>query len=239
MLLDKTKLLAHSDLANEEIFEAGWFPKYLEADDKGKAKALRGLEIRIDGLRNDDELFDDATHTLTEAAWRLCKENLYRAYLVLIEDQPLPKSKVRTYKGMFPNKGMIKQGNYIEEEVELDENQSFYMGMAPITEANKDECLSLASYFFRAFILLSSKQEIDIYGRDFLKSIIPCLDVKGTIWINYMKLIPRVCIDGQAVLYFGFHDPCGDYANVRLFFHRDMESLVQKIANLSINHAVE
>lgn len=237
MLVSKVKLLLHSDLENEEIFEVGWFPQHLEAGDKAKAESLRCLEIRIDGLRNNDGLYSDATQTLTEIAWQLCSANLGKAYLVLAEDQLLPKSKVRTYKGLFSNKGQIKRGDNTEWEVELDEGWSFFVGMAPITEANRDESLLLASYFFRAFILFSTEQTISPNGRNFLKSIVPYLDVKGTIWVNYMKLIPGLCRDGLVIISFGYHDTREEYVNLRLFFNREIESLIRKAVNLSIRFA--
>lgn len=228
MRSDKVKLALHCDLESEEVFDVGWSPKYLEENDKDRAKDLCCLEVRIDGLRNNNELYDDAVQALTEVAWQLSGRKMGKAYLVLVEDQLLPKSKLRSYKGLFPYKGQIKQGDFVEWEVELDRIWSFFMGMAPIIQANRDECFSLAKNIFRSFILLSTEQTVGVYGREFLESITPCLSTKGNIIINQMKLIPRVCKDGLMLFKFGLTDPRGEYVNIRLFFDRKVESLVQK-----------
>lgn len=223
---DEIKLILHSRLGSEEHPELGWSPRFLDAGDRGRAEDLRCLEVRVEGLGTNDELFADATLTLTEIAGRLCGATAFEAYLVLVEDRLLPTSRIRSHKGLFQRRGQIKQGDHIEWEVESDEGWSFFIGMAPVTASNRDECLSLACHFNRAFILLSTQPADGVYGRDFLESVVPCLSIKETIWVSYMKLIPRVCVDGMAVLSTGFHDPRGEFANLRLFFQQGMERLM-------------
>lgn len=232
----QVELIIHSHLESEERFEVGWSPKYLDESDKSRAENLRCLEIRIGGLKND-ESYDAAMETLTEVAQRLSIEQIVKAYLVLLEDQTLPRNRVRSHKGLFEKGGQIKQGDYTEHEVSLEENWSLFTGMATITEANIDECLSLAREFYRAFIILSGEQTENIYGREFLESLVTCLSIKGSIWVNYMKLIPKVCEDGLMVLAFGAGDTRGEYANLKLFFHKDAGSFVQEAASRSVHSA--
>jgi hypothetical protein len=215
----------------------GWFSQYLANDDKDKAQDIYCFEVRIDGLGDDDELDEEAIQILTRIAWRISDGVLGKAYLFLIEQQSLPANRIRTYKGVFPYKGQIKQGDYIEFDFELEAHPgwSFFAGIAPITENNRDECFALARDFTRAFVLISMEQTINVYTHEFLKSLVPCFRTKRmSISIEYMKLIPMVCSQGLVVFSFG-SDTRGDYRNIRPFFNREVKSLVIKAINDAVS----
>jgi hypothetical protein len=239
VLSDNVGLTFHSRLEASEVFEVGWFPQDIADDDKDKAQDIYCLEVRIDGLEDDDELDEQAIQILTRIAWRLSDGVLGRAYLVLVEPRSLPRSRIRTYKGLFPYKGQIKQGEYIEFEFELEAHPGwfFFVGMAPITKNNRDECFALTRDFTRAFVLISSEQTTSVYTRDFLESIISCLSARRmSISIEYMKLIPMICSQGLAVFSFR-SDSRGDYRNISLFFNREIKSLVQQATEDAVNEA--
>jgi hypothetical protein len=233
VLSDNVRLILHSHLEASEIFEVGWFPQHLTDDDKDKARDIYCLEVKIDGLGDDDDLDEQAIQILTRIAWQFSDGALGRAYLVLVEDQSHPRSRIRTYKGLFPYKGQIKQGEYIEFEFELEAHPGwfFFAGMAPITKNNRDECFALARNFMRAFVLISIEQMTDVYNREFLESIISCVNARRmSISIEYMKLIPMLCSQGLMVFSFG-SDARGDYRNIRPFFDGEVKDLVQQAIN--------
>jgi hypothetical protein len=241
MLSDNIRLILHSHLEDSEIFEVGWFPQYLADDDKDKAQDIYCLEVRMDSLGDDDELDEQAIQILTRIAWRISDGVLGRAYLFLVEQQSLPTSRIRTYKGVFPYKGQIKQGDYIEFEFELEAHPgwSFFAGITPIAKNNRDECFALARYFMRAFVLISIEQTTNIYTREFLESVISCLRTgRMSISIEYMKLIPMVCSQGLVVFSFG-SDTRGDYRNIRLFFNGKVKSLVQQAINDAVSEIAQ
>src|SRR6266498_3360123 len=238
MLSDNVSLILHSHLGANEVFEVGWFPQDLADDDKDKAQDIYCLEVRIGDLGDDDELDEQAVKTLHRIAWKLCDGRLGAAYLVFFEHTQLPKSRLRSYKGVFPYKGQIKQGEYVEFEFELEAGLSFFAGMTPITKDNRDECFTIMGSFWRGFVVLSGLQTTNIYSREFLESIIPCLDTdnRGGIRINSPKLIPMACSQGLVVFSFG-SDTRGDYRNIRPFFNREVKSLVQQAINDAVSEA--
>lgn len=229
MSSSKVKLILHSRLEDEEALDVGWSPKYLAPDDRRKAQGISCLEIRIDGLRNDDVLYDESMQSLREIFRQLSDGQLGKAYLVFVEHLVRPKTKVRSYKGLFPYKGQIKQGEYIEHEIDTDERNSFFLGISPITKVNRDECFSIAGDFMRAFVLLSSAQAPSFYSRTFLESLSHYLETRGSVSFNYMALIPAICSDGMMMYSFG--DTRGDYVNIGLFFSEEMKTVVQKVAD--------
>ncbi len=238
MLLESPKLILHSHLEDNEIIEVGWSSEYLTDDNKDRARDIYCLEVRIDGLGDDDLLDEQAMETLHRIAWKLCDGRLGAAYLVFFEHTQLPKSRLRSYKGVFPYKGQIKQGEYIEFEFELEAGLSFFAGMTPITKDNRDECFSLTGSFWWGFVVLSGIQTADIYSREFLESIIPCLhtDTRGGISINSLKVIPMACSQGLVVFSFR-SDTRGDQVNISLFFNREIKSLAQRATDDAVSES--
>ncbi len=223
------KLILHSHLEGNEIFEVGWFPQDLAAADKDKVKDIHCLEVRVDGLGGKDGVFDEHAHQIrNDIAWQLSDGRLGKAYLVLVEHRQLPKNRVRSYKKLFPYKGQIKQGDHIEFELELEEGWSYFVGMAPITKDNKDECFALAKDFMQAFVLIPGEPTTNVYSREFLEAIIPCLDTRGSISIDYLKLIPKLCSQGLMIFSFS-SDLRGNYINIRLFLNGEIKDLAQQV----------
>lgn len=235
MLSNNLSILLHNDLEHNRVFEVGWTPEYLEKQDREKAKYLRCCEFRITKLQGRPIVKGEAGKNLYAIAEQLCCSSILGlAHLVFIGDL-LQKDKVRSYKGVFPYKGEIKQGSYLEREVEIEPKWTIIFGMAQITDKNKNECFSIAGRYLQSFILLSSGSEISVNQDEFFKSLIPCLNIKpSSSWINYMKLIPKICNENTALFCFG-SDQRGEYVNVQLFFHTGIESQVKKSMNLILN----
>ena len=82
----------------------------------------------------------------------------------------------------------------------MKEKLSIIIGMAAITQENKDECFSVAENFMQSFVLLSA--DTRVYRDEFLESLIPYRFKGAPTMIDYMKLIPRVCEDGTALFKF-------------------------------------
>jgi hypothetical protein len=227
MSLGSPKQIFHSHLEDSEIPDVGWSSKYLTDEDKERSRDMSCLEVRIDGIGDDDWLEMQALYMLRRIAWSFSDGTPGAAYLVFFEHSQLPKSRIRSYKGVFPYKGKIKQGEYIEFEFELEAGLSFFGGMAPVTKDNRDECFALAGSLVWGFIVVAVEQKSETYSREFLESIIPCLDTRGSISIDSLKLIPRVCSRDLIIFSFG-SDTRGDSVNIRCFFKGKAKNFVEQ-----------
>ncbi len=227
MFLKSPQTIAHSKLDENEVIQAGWSHKFLLVDDKIKAHNINCLEVRIAGLEDDDVLYEQALNLRSEIAGQLFDGRLGNAYLILVEYQALPRNRIRSYKGLFPSKGQIKKGDYLEFEFEWEGEETFFIGIVPITKDNRDEVFDLAKDWLRAFLLTSSMQTPNVYTHEFLESIINCLDIKGNIIIS-TKLIPRVCSQKLSIFKFGL-DHGGDWVNISAFHSKDQTELLQGV----------
>jgi hypothetical protein len=236
MSLENPKLILYSRLDENEIPAVGWPSEYLTTYDKDLARDLCCFEIRIDGLGTDNLLLDEqARELLRNIAWKLCDGRLGAAYLVLFEHTPSLRSRIRSYKGVFPYKGEIKKGEYIEFEFEFEASTTFFGGMAPVTRDNREECLALVGLWGFIVIASGSGRATNIYTREFLESIINCLDTKGGIHIDTLKLIPRVCSQGPMIL--SFSSDQDDFLNIGFFFDGNNKDAVQREMRNAVNEA--
>jgi hypothetical protein len=228
METNKVKLIHHTRLATNELFEVGWFPKYLGKEDLLRSDDLRCLEIRIDGLKDNDKLFFRAMDDLSNISWQLLR-NLDEKFLIIVDHKISAKNRVKTYKGLFSSNSQIRKGDFIEEEITADGDSSFFIGMARATEWNRDECLYLARNFLQAFFLISDERYDEIFSREYLKWIAGTLNKKHSVSVNYMKLIPKICASGDMTMSFGW-DARGDYVNSRLFYQMEKETYMKVAA---------
>jgi hypothetical protein len=212
----KLDIIEYSDLLNNEVFEIGWFPKRLEHSSIETVKCLSAYEIRIKDLEDNDEKYDSAVTQLESLFWELSEKYLRSTFLIAIEHKAFPKSRVRSLKGVFPYKGFIKKGEYIESEFEKEDGLSFFMGITPVTEDNKKECFMLAKDTMRSFWIGPKNNGEFLCTSNFLEKIQKYINVKGTNIIDYMRLIPALCGERNTVITFG-QDARGDYINLRLF----------------------
>src|SRR5262249_31194270 len=83
------------------------------------------------------------------------------------------------------------------------------------------------------FILIAGERSSSVYTHEFLESIVPCLRTKGSIDIDFMKLIPKVCSQHLMIISF-CSDINGDYVNIRSFFHAEEKELVGQAMNSAI-----
>jgi hypothetical protein len=221
----KIELRIHTHLAEQEIFEVGWFPDQLQESDRAKAGRLFCFELRIDGLEGSSVLNKAAREEIVDAAWRLSDGKLGQPNLVLVEHKAFPKSRVRSYKGFFPYRGKIRRGEFYEVEIGDDAETTFFLGIAPITDINKDESMRLASDFMRSFVLLSAVKLDEASRNKLMAALLDCLNIKGSILLDYMKAIPKICGDGLIMFSFG-GDTRGEFLNIRGFADESRRSEV-------------
>lgn len=219
----KIKAYFHSDLDRRSSPELGWHAIHLSGIDRTRSKNIRCLEIRVDGPVEARS----AEHIQNEIAWHFCTNELGQPYLVTLSDIR-PTSRVRSYKGAFDHAGVIKQGSFAEEEIEISPKWSIVSGIAAITKENKDECFAVARSFTRSFILLTSQAD-EFDERTLLRSLVRFRFKGKATQIDYLKLVPDLCWHGFAVLSFGW-DQAGDYANLKLFFNSSAQLQVQREA---------
>lgn len=234
MLPESPKLILHSNLEKSEIIEAGWSFKYLTDEDKAKVRDINCLEIRIDGLKDNDVLYEQANRLRTKIAGHIFDGRLGNSYLVLTEYQSLPKNKIRSYKGLFPSKGQIKKGDFLEFEFEWGKGETFFIGIAPITKDNRAEIYDFAKDYLRAFILTSGESPANVYTQEFLESIISCLNIKGNIIIDSMRLVPKVCSQGLMIFEFASSQN-GDHVNIRSFYPKVLTDFVEYIIGQAVS----
>ena len=222
MKTGKFNLIEYSDLLNNEIFEIGWFPKRLENSFLEIIKCMSAYEVRIKDLEDNDEKYDNAVLQLENIFWELSENHLGGTFLITIEHKAFPKSRIRSFKGIFPYKGAIKNSEHIECEFEKDNEFSFFIGITPVTEDNKKECFMLAKDSMRSFWVGPKVNGEFLYTSDFLENIQRYINVKGTNIIDYMRLIPALCCEKNTVITFG-QDTRGEYINLRIFCMEKIE----------------
>jgi hypothetical protein len=226
------KLLQHLNLKELDDAEVGWSFRHVpETIPLSTLSDLSCIEVRIDTIGNDDLLYKKASRWLDEVAWGLAESGLGQSFLVQVAFELSPKSRVKSYKGIFRRGGEIKSGEYCEEEIEI-ERQSVFIGTARISDENKTESLRIARHILRSFVILSEEASAQSLLQYLKKPLVDCLMIKTAINIDYPELIPIVVHSNQALVTFGI-GARDNYVNLRLFVHKSQkQQYVQALVSI-------
>lgn len=218
-------LIVYSDLDGEH-FDIAWFPERLRPEDRSEAKRLFAFELRVGGLKEDPTLYPQAVRAIKDLGQRLADGKIGFSHLIVVGHSKALKSKVRSYKGLFPRAGLIKRGEHHEIEIDAGEGTSFFMGIARITPDNGAECFDFASAYMWAFVWLS---EVELITQDMdrlLRGLTGCLNDRSNSF-DYMKVVPLITREGPLMFSFA-KDMRDDSVSIRGFADKRIFDAVNK-----------
>ena len=176
------------------------------------------IEVRVDDLRQDDGLIDQALRSIDDLLWELLGSGIGRGFLITTNGEVLPKSRLRSYRGLF-SRDWKANGLVFEEEIDRHHG-SFFVGAARLTEHNKTDCLSAARDIFRSCVLIAPEGDANALWEQVGVPVCQSLrfeeSVRDFVTIDYCILIPRLAGTRRAVTTFGI-DTRGEFVNARLF----------------------
>ncbi len=234
MINPRFSVSLYDDLS-QELFDLGWFPKYVEQEYLSQINSLAALEVRIGGLEDDDHAWDVSMASLEIAARRILEQVFPTQLLVAVEGGPLPISRVRSYKGFLSRRGRIGQGKLLEKEMTSDAPKypgrwetnplhrfTFFVAVAEIVEESWPDCFAEAQDWTNACILSSSDLDLDRYfSEQMIDRVVTCLETKNVVTIDYWRLIPEFCQQPVAITSISW-DTGGTFVNFSTFAKKEI-----------------
>lgn len=151
-------------------------------------------------------IYDQSNHLfpriLKDMMMALLQE--HKIYLIYIESNPQPTTKIRSHKKMFDVnvQKQIKPNNIFEYEHQLGNGKSLKTGMVRMTEANCEYCIDhlLNSNFAFGYIVPTTKRSFKNNRQAFLKDVAFFnLDGLKTVRVNLPKIIASCLGPNQEV----------------------------------------
>lgn len=176
-----------ADMGNEALSEVGLTCEELQVEDPGLADNVGSFEIRTESLSKNITHYDETLDIIEEVAWDILMRGFGFSYLVTIENDMRPRSRLRSYKGLFPHEGLIRKGVFKETEV-LRGDVSFFVGMAELNESNKKECIEIALNYTSSFFVSSDNH----IGQPMMGQLLDLFSntlYEYPMWFDYAKVI--------------------------------------------------
>ena len=200
----------------------------LPAQEQLRLAELSCLEIRVSDLRGQFGAAGDipallaataqgvlrtqrARRLLNEVASTLIESAPHGAYLVRVS-HPNDRSRVRSYKGIFPYGGQIRKTNFRETEIDVGD-KSFFIGATKIDDRNRSESFSLA-HSSLAFLLLPAEANEDRIWQDVTEILPGCLKFE---MIDTPRVVTSLIHRDEAVFTFGWDAVADDWASLCIF----------------------
>lgn len=183
--------------------EIGWWPKAVSTQDRESLAGSKALVLtrRI----SNDEDWDEVAREMKHKVWSQIQEICCTAHLFLVSDFIEAKGRVRSYKGLFPYRGRIKEGRFAESEVEVNPRASYFLGLAELAIPNVEECMRLAFYEGSSALILSPAANPLVLESEDLEKWAEALDVgTSSVQINHKELLKRILSRGWAFATFPF-----------------------------------
>lgn len=209
----------HDDL-NQELFDLGWFPKYVAEEHHARVDDLAAVEIRINGLHDDYDAYDMSMASLEAAGRDVLDQAFATRVLLAVEHRPLPVSRVRSHRGFLSRRGQYSQGKFLEREVSVEGSLTFFVAIAEMSKESWSDCFQVARDPSQACILSSGVPELHV-GEQIIDKAITCLTTKNVVNIDYMRLVPEFCQGAVAITSVGL-DTRGEFVNLRSFAQKDV-----------------
>jgi hypothetical protein len=199
------------DLESATEFTQLWLPKFtfavesLSAGERAALAEVAGIQVHFE--RADTDVLGFVTEFLIGSG----RQNR----LIVLEHRSQPRSRVRSYKGLFWDNQQIRRGEHKEYEFDLSAAYTQLVGTVVVTPANAAECMYWFADGTRSFIVSADAQTTssEALARDALESVD---DLPGRAYVNYAKLVSRVCPRGDRVLRMAGYSGEGD-ATVQAF----------------------
>lgn len=212
------------DLEGSREFTHSWLPEFtfsvagLAPEERLALRDLAGVQAH----------FADPRADVPEFVTQFLATSRRHDYLVVIEHRSAVRSRVRSYKGLFSSAPNLEAGSSTVFEVELSGGYTHLVGLASVTGDTAHDCMRYFGDGTRAFIASSPKpwQPSSEFARDVLRAT-PGLP--GPAYLNYARLLPRLCADGTRVLRMGGYSGEGD-ADLQVFTRKsDVAAVVEAL----------
>jgi hypothetical protein len=124
-----------------------------------------------------------------------------RKYLVRVESQLSPRSRLKTYKGLFHEYKSVAEGEVFHAEVG-SATQTFLVGFAKLSELNTAECFRLAGDITTSFLVISEAAGPRELSGALLGAVREAVKMtaRGDIHIDSRALIPASVRPAQIVI---------------------------------------
>lgn len=133
-----------------------------------------------------------------------------------LEAKSAPRSRLRSYKGVFTHSPLLKASAPVEIEVPIEGPYTHIVGAVRVNTVNADDAVSSIRDAARAFALLSP-HELSIDSKTMYDVLDAVPRLPGPAYINYARLLTRLIKDGLWLLRFAGYSGGGD-SDVQVFF---------------------
>lgn len=191
-----TECTIHSDLT-EEHYGTGWHPgepTSLECAELAKLEALA-----VKRLLREGEDIDDVYPSFGREMLGLIEAMSCNAWLFEVSGLVLTKGRVRSYKGLFPYRGKIKEGRYVEVEMDVTPLSSYFVGLALVNERNSEECVKLTFAWTNAVLILTPEDDPLALDRSTLLDLVIGLRIGSDVArIDQKRFMPQIASKSHA-----------------------------------------
>ncbi len=218
----------YDNLLNARPFTHSWMPEHTfpigdaTLADRDALRGLAGIEVHFNDPLSDELGF----------AHDLLLGEPERCYLYTAEPTSAPRSRVRSYKGLFWRDSAIQRSGAVEAELEVGQSYTHLVGIAPVTAHTLPECAKRFSDGQSSFIVASaSPQRLSAaFAETVLLRCGPPLP--GSTYANYLRLVLLVCPGGERVYRMGGYSGHGD-ADVQILMRQtDLPAVRQRVTTL-------
>jgi hypothetical protein len=145
--------------------------------------------VVLEGVGSAREKYDALFNDFYAELNRIIGNNEGKAYLFKIEDDPHPKSKLRTAKGILPKKA-LEANSYMECAITLGENFEIIVAVVLLTNNNFTEVVSHFGNARKCFIFQPNSNALYLDSHKLKDLFISTINEDFTI--NYPRLLEFV-----------------------------------------------
>lgn len=212
---NKPELAVLSNLTDAwQVFLLGGWRTYLTDSLKSRKdeelRSICAIKVSFQGTRGDESLHDPLFESVYALAKKILLADSMEVYTIVYEADVALQSRMRTYRGLFDRGGLLKQGNFIEHEIDFGKSTSLFVGIAKATERNIDEIVRHHLGSLRQFVLASDDPRV--FSADFLAKTVTeggpnerwiKLHRWGSVEIDYLNVVLSRCLKGDKVYRMG------------------------------------
>ena len=233
--LMKLKTTTYKELLTQDNFTEAWMPEECFHVDSSAPNQLENLKeligVEISFLRSSlneevSELYQSLEFFMITCILPKLKTDVF---LFDMDYQALPKSKVRSYKGLAKRKKVFSGDVYVEKETLFSDETSLFASIIDVGMVNSK--LIFEKYLYdsqRSFLLVSAEKE-KVFSMNFLDEIaVKLLSREGLAYVNYLSLITKYCIDDTLVI--RIVRDANTEVSIQIFAHKSKLSDLEKLA---------
>jgi hypothetical protein len=210
----KNEIIVYNNLSVNYDHLLAWtredsFPiKNISQDNLRLLKSIISVFIIFEGnqgkkliINNDVNIFDKIFTSYTFFIEKFLSHFKGPSYLLITENNPEQRNKIRSYKGLLP-KEIKKKSSYIEVEVPLSNNDTIIIAIIELGMQNSSELIT--NFLSNTTSCIFNLPTKNIFSEDFLMSFpIKYMSHSGTSTINFLSLIVEFCNKNVNILRVG------------------------------------